>query len=118
MSKITIQNYHDCYEYGKKIVNGEMERKEAINTLYQKGMSERSATYYLQCVKGMMEGKKYTATVNQTATSYFLTEIYSEFGADGLRKALMAVKEHLQYQKGKNNLPSIETLYEEFSEIL
>ena len=55
MSKITIQNYHDCYEYGKKIVNGEMERKEAINTLYQ---------------------------------------------------------------KGKNNLPSIETLYEEFSEIL
>lgn len=27
MAQITIQNYHDCYEYGKKVANGIITKK-------------------------------------------------------------------------------------------
>ena len=118
MAQITIQNYHDCYEYGKKVANGIITKKDAAAEISENGMTNASAIYYLNCVTAMLEGKRYTATVKQDAVTYFLTEIYSEFGKIGLQKALNSLKAHLQYQKGNNNLPSLERVYEDFNEII
>lgn len=118
MAQITIQNYHECYDYGKKVANGILTKKEAASEISSNGMTSASAIYYLSCVVAMLNGKRYTATVKQDAVTYFLTQIYSEFGKSGLRKALKSLKEHLLYQKGKNNLPSLEKVYEDFYEVI
>lgn len=118
MASITIQNHHDCYRYGKEIFLGKCSRKVAVKALVESGMSERSAVYYLQCVISMLSGKRYTATVNELATSHFLTQILCDFGMSGLKRALQSMRFHLDYQKGKNDLPGLEKLYQEFLDIL
>ncbi|MEE1076239.1 MAG: hypothetical protein UHY68_03125 [Acutalibacteraceae bacterium] len=118
MAQITFENYHDCYEYGKKIIEGIITKKNAAEKISKNGMSYASAVYYLNCVTAMIEGRMYTATVKKDAIIYFLNEIYSEFGKNGLKKALNSLKLHLQYQKGKNNLPSLEQVYEDFCNII
>ena len=118
MASITVQNYHDCYTYGKEIHLGNTTRKEAVAFLVQSGMTERSAVYYLQCVTSMLEGKRYTATVKEVATSHFLVQILNDYGMDGLKIALKSMRMHLDYQKGKNELPGMEKLYQDFLDVL
>ncbi len=118
MATITVQNYHDCYDYGKEIFLGHINKKSAVERLVNTGMSSKSAVYYLQCVTSMLSGKRYTATVKEMASSYFLTQIYNDYGACGLQKALLSMRSHLDYQKGKNELPGIEKIYQDFLDIL
>lgn len=118
MAKITIQNQYDCYQYGKEMYQGNISRKDAVEKLMASGMNERSAVYYLQCVNAMLSGSRYTATVNELATSCFLTEICSDYGMDRLRLALQSLRSHLDYQKEKNKLPGLEKIYQEFMEVL
>jgi len=118
MTQITIQNYHDCYDLGKKVAEGKMSIGMAMIKMEETGMNKRSAGDYLRCVRAMLLGEKYTSTVKKIATSYFLTEIYSEYGQEGLRKALKAVELHLEYQKGYNNQAAIKEVYNDFMEIL
>lgn len=118
MATITIQNYHDCYDYGKEIFLGHMSKKDATDILVNTGMSKKSAVYYLQCVVSMLSGERYTATVKELASSYFLKQIYNDYGATGLQKALSSMRAHLDYQKGKNELPGTEKIYQEFLDIL
>ena len=118
MAQITFQNYHECYDYGKKVFDGTITKSVAVEEISANGMTATSAVYYINCVVAMLHGKRYIATVKQDAVTYFLTQIYSEFGKTGLQKALDSLKGHLQYQKGKNNLRSLQKAYEEFYEII
>lgn len=118
MPKITIQNYHDCYDLGKRCFAEGMSVGTAAYQLAEAGMDLGSARMYIRCVTAMLSGERYTSTVNELATSYFLTQIYSDYGADGLCKALEAVHQHLEYQKKYNSLPSIKKLYDDFYSVL
>jgi len=118
MAKIKVEFYHECYDLAKKIMEGSMEIEDAVRKLYEIGMSPNSARHYLRSVRAMLVGDRFTATINNTALSYFLTQIYTEYGADGLRKALNSVREYLEYQKDKNGLPGTRMIYEDFFEIL
>ena len=118
MARITIEQYHESYDLGKKIIEGSMTIDEAVRRLYDMGMSDNSARPYLRSVRAMLTGERFTATINENALSYFLTQIYSDYGSDGLRRALHSVKEYLDYQKDKNGLPGSRLIYEDFLEIL
>lgn len=118
MAEITIQNYHDCYEYGKRCAEEGLDISAAALQLERTGMDNGSAKMYVRCVKSMLNGERYTSTVKELATSYFLTQIYAEYGAEGLRKALESVKKHLEYQKSYNSLSGIRKVYREFLDIL
>ncbi len=39
MAIITVQNYHDCYDYGKEIFLGHISKKDAVDSLVNTGMS-------------------------------------------------------------------------------
>ena len=118
MAEITIQNYHDCYEYGKRCAEEDLDIGTAAYQLEKTGMDIGSAKMYVRCVKAMLAGERYTSTVKELATSYFLTQIYSEYGAEGLKKALESVRQHLEYQKSYNGLSGIKKIYDEFMDIL
>lgn len=118
MAEITIQNYHDCYDYGKRVHAGEIELGTAAMNIAKTGMTISSARAYLYCVCAMLDGKVYKSTVKEIATSYFLTAILSDYGMDALRKAVDSVRQHLDYQRRYQTLAGIRKIYEEFSELL
>lgn len=118
MALITIENYHDCYDYGCRVSKGDMTIAEAVDCMSALGMNAKSARPYITCVEKMKNGEAYQSTVKMDAVTYFLTQIYEESGVDGLKKALNSLKGHLEYQEGKNSLPSLWKVYEDFSEIL
>lgn len=64
----------------------------------------------------MMQGKKYTRTINTEATRYYLENIHKDYGVDQLRIALKAVEQHTDYygKLGRGNLRSIEKLVNEY----
>lgn len=118
MAQITAEFYHECYSLGKKIMTEGLEIEAAVHKLYNIGMKPESARPYLRSVRAMLTGERFTSTINNVALSYFLTQIYSEYKADGLRKALKSVNQYLDYQKDKNHLPGTKKIYEDFMEFL
>lgn len=118
MAEITLQNIYDCYDYGKRVAAEEIEIGTAAMNIARTGMDKGSAQIYLRCVRSMILGEKYTGTVKEIAVSHFLTSIMSDFGLDGLRKALISLRLHLDYQKAYQSLQGLEKIYQEFMEVL
>ena len=118
MATITLQNIYDCYDYGKRIANEEIDIGGATLKLSKTGMNSDSAKIYLRCVRSLIKGERYTGTVNELALSHFLTAITTDFGFAGLAIALSSVKMHLEYQNRYQNLVNIKRIYDEFIEIL
>lgn len=118
MAVITLQNIYDCYVYGKKVAEGELDNGTAARKIAQTGMDEKSAQIYIRCVRSMIRGERYTGTVKEIAVSRFLTNIMSDYGFEGLRRALKSVRQHLDYQKYYQSLVGIERIYNEFMDIL
>ena len=114
MAEITLRNYLDCYAYGKRVYNHELDMGTAAIQISKTGMGIGSARAYLYCVCAMLDGVQYKSTVKENATSYFLTSILADYGMDGLRKALNSVRLHLEYQRRYQNLNSIRMLYQDF----
>lgn len=104
--------------YGKRIAEGEIEISTASKSIANTGMDKGSAQIYLKCVQSMIQGERYTGTVKEMAVSYFLTAIKSDYGFDGLKKALGSLKMHLEYQSSYQNLPGMKRIYEKFDALL
>lgn len=118
MAEITLQNIHDCYDYGKRVALGDVEIGTAAMNIARTGMDKGSAQIYLRCVRSMIRGERYTGTVNELAVSHFLTEILNDYGFDGLRKALESLRMHLEYQESYQSLYNLKKLYNDFIEVL
>lgn len=118
MASITLQNIFDCYTYGKRVAEGELDIGAASMKVAASGMDRGSAQIYLRCVKAMIRGERYTGTVKELAVSHFLTSIMTDYGINGLRKALEALRQHLEYQSTYQNLVGLRKIYEEFLEVL
>ena len=118
MAKITLENIHNCYNYGKRVANNEIEIGTAAMNVARTGMDKGSAQIYLRCVRSMIIGERFTGTVKELAISHFLTQILNDYGFDGLERALNSLKLHLEYQKRYNELKSIKQIYNDFLDVL
>jgi hypothetical protein len=118
MAEITLQNIHDCYAYGKRVAEGEIDIGTAAMNIARTGMDKGSAQIYLRCVRAMIRGERYTGTVKEIAVSHYLTAIMSDYGFDGLRKALESLRLHLEYQKKYQTLAGLKQIYDEFMDVL
>ena len=118
MAEITVEQYHECYELAKLVNAEKMSIQEATFKLGSLGVSENSAMMYLRCARYMLEGKRFTSRVKELAISHNLTQIYAEYGPEGLKKALRSVRGYLDYQKKYADYPGLEKVYSEFMDIL
>ena len=118
MAKITTQNIYDCYDYGRRVAEGEISIATAAMNIAKTGMDKGSAQIYLRCVRSLIAGERFTGTVNEMAISRFLTNIFSDYGMEGLRRALASLRMHLDYQNTYQSLPAMNKVYNEFYEIL
>ena len=103
-NKITTEMTESAYAYSKKVYAGEMRKQEAVRRLVNDlHMNEGSASDYIVNFRKMMDGKKYTRTLNKEATNYFLTKILEDYGVDKLSNAIQAADKHIEYYEGLKN---------------
>jgi hypothetical protein len=115
--KITKEIIVRCYYYAKKVYQRQIDRTTATNNLFSElGMNQGSAGDYIEAFGTMMNGERYTRTINTEATSYYLENIKNDYGLDQLKIALNAVDLHTKYygNLGRGQLRSIEKVIDEY----
>lgn len=119
-TNITGDQVHAVYEVGKRVFSGALKAQEAVALLTDRhGMNRASAQAYTDSLQHILAGNEYRRTVNVYATRYFLNRIRRDFGRSGLREAVEAVKQHLDYYSGigKSSMPATRAVVAEFAVI-
>jgi tetratricopeptide (TPR) repeat protein len=113
------------YEIAKQIHNRESDKDKAkaksigINILNkQYGMTPSSASRYINGIIGMLNGQMYKWQMREEHTEYFLTMIEKEFGLERLKRALLAVKEHINFRHSRRMSCNVKELYNSFMQKL
>jgi 5-methylcytosine-specific restriction protein A len=121
MAGITEEMVIYAYNVGEKVYTGKLTLDNGINILVsQYNMNKRSAFDYIHNYECLISGEKYTRTMNEYATKYFLTKILIDKGINSLKTALEAVEKHLEYQddNGYNNLVNIKELHKKYTALV
>ncbi|WP_435261868.1 hypothetical protein [Tenacibaculum sp. nBUS_03] len=74
-----------------------MSVSDGANELVNTGMKKSSGLDYIYAYSKLITGKLYTRTINAYATDYYLDQILKENGKNGLRIALLANYQHIEY---------------------
>ena len=101
--KISNEMIESVYEYSKMVYEKKItltEAKERVNM--ETGMNTGSAQDHIMDFRYMMDGERYTRTINLYATEYFLKKIYEDYGYKALTNAIEATKKHIDYYATKS----------------
>ena len=96
----------ECYKFGKMAYsNPDADIKDFADTVMKEtGMNKSSAYIYIYVVQSMLKGEQFKRHINSNALKRYFELILIEFGKEGLRKALFATQQHIEYLK-QCNLP-------------
>lgn len=80
-------------------------------------MNAGSAGDYITDFLAMMNGEKYTRTLNEYPTRYFLERIRKDYGESVFQKAIDACRKHAAYYAtlGHGILAYVERIVEEYA---
>ncbi|WP_394219134.1 hypothetical protein [Halobacillus trueperi] len=115
--QIDLRMIEGCYIYGQKFYLQQIDRVEATTKISRYyGMNSGSANGYIQAFYCMMNGERYTQSLNTKATEYYLKRIQEEYGIGQLLLALESVRNHIKYYEsfGKGKLKSLEKVVKDF----
>ena len=106
---ITRDHTKQAYQLAKDVYEKKLDIKTAQDKLEDAGMGRGSAGDYVRVFLHMMDGKRYTRTINEYSTEYYLEMICADFGQQALSRALLSVERHVDYYEKleHGNLPSI-----------
>ena len=97
--KMTDEMIELCYKAGKKMLSGSNAQDLADELVEMTGMNRNSAIMYLYAVHGMLTGTTYKRAINAKAMKYYMQTIFNEYGSQGLKKAITASRNHIQYRR-------------------
>jgi len=113
--KMTAEMIDICYQYGKKIGEGENVQMFANEIVRKTGMNRNSAIMYIYAVSSMLQGTIYKRAISAKAIEKYFDKIYQEYGDNGLQKAIQATKLHINYRKRfGHTVDSIEKICEKY----
>lgn len=107
-----------AYQVAKKVYAGILGRTEGKDEIVKIcGMKPGSAGDYITGFLSMMDGTKYTRTLNEYSTCYFLEHIEKDYGIDALKQAIKACEQHAKYYAtlGHGRLVYVERLVQKYS---
>jgi hypothetical protein len=107
-----------AHNAAKKVYEGTFSRSEGVREIVKlSGMNEGSAGDCIQGFLAMMNGERYTRTLNGNLTRYFLDHILADYGGEALVNAVKACQLHAEYyaKLGYGKLRYIERIVEEYS---
>lgn len=97
MKKYSEEQIHKAFEIGKEVYKNDITVSEGADILVGTGMPKSSSLDYIYAYAKLREGKLYTRTINSYATEYYLERILAEDGTNGLKNALLALSQHINY---------------------
>jgi len=106
-----------AYEISKKFYEKRMTFSEGQKVIAgDKKMNKNSAADYINDFKGLIEGRRFTRTLNAYSMEYFLEHLFNDYGTQGLTDALTALKEHIEYNEGiqKVRMHKMRDIYEKY----
>lgn len=103
---ITRQMAEQAYDVAKRVYENEMSRSDGQSRLWGSGWNERSANIYIDNLKKMLKGEKYTQTMSEVSTEIYLDNIYKDFGENYLQNAVNAFRKHVIYYREKTRQSS------------
>ncbi|MBO6586652.1 MAG: HNH endonuclease [Gracilimonas sp.] len=116
--KVTEQHSQKAYEVSKAVYLEEISFQDGRSLLKEKHeMNPNTASDFINIFKCMMEGKRFTRTLNAYSTNYFLENIKQDFGIESLIDALTSLKLHIEYYESLRNttLRTVRKIYDQFS---
>jgi len=103
--KIERTKYEEAYRCGQKVHAGKMGITNAMKRLQTIGLNPISAAYLVYGVKHMLNGHRYTRTLNASVTSDFLTWIERDYNKIFLQNAVSALRQHIEYYQSLTKTP-------------
>jgi 5-methylcytosine-specific restriction enzyme A len=108
-----------AYSISRKVYENKLSNSEGKNLLSTNNqMNPNSAADYINNFKCLMEGNRFTRTLNASSMQFFLEHIFNDFGESKLSNALSALKQHIEYyesiQKSKVRLHKMRGIYDKY----
>lgn len=100
------------------IIDKKIDKKVACNELEMKyNFNPNSANDGIYGIGAMLDGKKYTRTLNTLTTRIAFEKIEKDYGINSLQNAISATQKHVDYYENKtgNNMHAIRKIIEEFT---
>ena len=120
MGKNTKEQIHKAFEIAKKVHLNEISVSDGANILANTGLKRSSGLDYIYAYSKLVQGKLYTRTINAYATDYYLDQIHKEKGKSGLKTALLALYQHIEYYEGTSgaSVKNGREIYERYYELV
>lgn len=113
MTEITMEMLECCYDYTKRVYLDGLNREDAITEIcVETFMDYYSAKRYIGAIIKLIRGERYSAVIKSEFYSLLLDKIQTDFGDEGVMRALNAMKEHIyQNKRPMNEAQNIVNIY-------
>ncbi len=102
--KIPLEIVPKAYQTSKRVYEGKLTLTEGIKYLSEEGkMNQSSARDYIYGFRYLIEGKKFSRTLNAYSMDYFFENFIKDYGLSNLENPLSALMMHIEYYEGKQN---------------
>ncbi|HEY0743534.1 MAG TPA: HNH endonuclease [Chryseosolibacter sp.] len=115
--KIPNQLIPVAYQISKQVYENQLTFSEGKNQLVGDGrMNSNSAADYINNFRYMMDGIRFTRTLNAFSMEYYFESIFKDYGESKLLKALNALKLHIEYYEGleKIRMHKMRDIYDKY----
>ncbi|MPS65049.1 MAG: hypothetical protein DI622_07925 [Chryseobacterium sp.] len=112
-----------AYQISKEVYEKKISLKIGKERLVgDKRMNENSAADYINNFKYLLEGARFTRTLNTFSMNFYFEKIHQDYGTKGLLNALSALKLHIEYYEKiqmekrhrKHNMKNMRNIYDKY----
>ena len=102
--KIPLDIIPTAYKISKKVYEDKMTLSEGTKYIANDGrMNRGSAHDYIYNFRYLIQGKKFSRTLNVSTMEYFFANFLKDYGVLRLENPLSALMQHIEYYEGKRN---------------
>lgn len=108
------------YNISKMIYDKKYTFSEGLKIITENNeINKNSAADYINNFRYLVQGKRFTRTLNKNSMTYFFENIYKDYGQKVLNNAVHALEKHIEYYENKQNnkykMYSMRKIYKEYS---
>lgn len=106
------------YKAAKRVYEGDIGRLEGVREIVNStGMNDGTAGDCIQGFLSMMNNERYTRTLTEKTTRFYLENILLDYGEEALRNAVNACRKHAEYYAslGYGSLRYVEKIVDEYT---
>jgi hypothetical protein len=121
LMKIPFEIVPEAYQTSKKVYEGKLTITEGIKRLAQGGrMNQSSARDYIYGFRYLIEGKKFSRTLNAYSMDYFFENFIKDYGLPNLENPISALMMHIGYYEDKQNttMHLMRDIHEKYSKLI